>query len=553
MPPRPDPTSRRSPLPLLVVGAGAVAALGLAAWLLLSEQEPGVEPPKPPVDMATPGPAPKVSELDSGAAASGPASDSVIFSEVAVWLAPEMVSGSDGSAAIGAGRTCSLSGRCFDERGGVRGVEVKITGGLNAGARAITNSDGQYELPLLYPGAAIVDFESPVHGRARRDVTIHDGQAEDFDFPLLQVGNVHGTVLDPKGAPIERARVELDGQTAETDKTGKFFFNGVIPGNVILYISADGHATRRATLNLRPGNYIETDRAVFRLEKSNPLVAQLGAPATGVPPPMLVVLPADPPSDFSIPWEKFVISSPRPGDEQVRIEGLPVERDLRASAFSTAGVPDPRTRPVLLRTGDTSAFSRPIFQFSWKRAVSGIVIADGKPLQGARVRIESTNIARAMDWALRDCGGLNRFAIPILPCARKQCESGYQGEFRIETSDMWTPAALVVEASGFDRAVLPVPEKGGDLGSVSLTRDPELGPATLSLKYELPSKRRLRLSVNGSPSEERTLDAGESITIPELAPGSYAIRVRENGFPVFERPSTRVRGTTHIAITGIPR
>lgn len=430
---------------------------------------------------------------------------------------------------LGAGKTATLRGVLADSRGPAVNTTVKFIHGLNEGITVTTNDAGYYEIPSLYPGAGIVEFEAQAQPKVRRQVVLRSNQTERLDINYLDWGNVHGQVIDENGKPIVGARVELDGIAIDTDKDGAFFFNSVVPGDLILYFSAPGRETRRENIVLRPGQALVFDVNRFILKKAEPIKVVIDPMPLDGRPPKIVLLPNDPFSTHTFPFEKIGVVSPRIGDKEVTIEGVPIGEFFQLRAYSDAGVASPAMRPIILKEEDTN-LSRATFSFTWKSPVSGMVVSGGKPVANAKIRLESCDIARATAELLTECGGLSQVIVPILPLVRKETFSTADGNFRIESSETPTPAVIVIEAQGYARKIIPI--KGGapeNLGNIDITKNPADASSKLSLSFQDSSRRNVRLFLDGRAQPLASLPAGSRLDIGNLTMGNYGVRVRENG------------------------
>ena len=176
----------------------------------------------------------------------------------------------------------------------------------------------------------------------------------------------------------------------------------------------------------------------------------------------------------------------------------------------------------------------------------------GEAGRGARVRVESCDIARAMDDLLRDGGGIQSAAVPILPPARREVRASSDGTFRIEGGDVLLPGSLVIEADGFERRSMPLKGIATDYGEIALAPRGR-GPAgSVTLDFQRPALRDVRVFVNGKPIPKKTLQSGERLVIPGVEPGIYGIRVQEtseeDSFPVFERAAIALPLTQPLVV-----
>lgn len=480
----------------------------------------------------------------------GGKSDATFELDVHIWRTrdlPEIAAGTR-SWMVGAGRTSTLAGSLSDGQGAVRNASVRFIHGLNEGIVVYTNDRGLYEIPALYPGAGIVEIEADRIPRTRREVQLRRDQTTSLIMSFVDFGAVRGMVSDETGEALPGVRVELDGTVVETDKSGAFFFSNVVPGNCILYFSAPGRETRRETVVLQPRQVMDFDENKFHLRKAESLVVAFDPLPLSPKPPRVLLLPADGYQGNSFPFEKIGVVSPRPGDREITIEGIPTNQWFDVYAFSDAGVANPAMRPVVLKRGDTN-LSRASFSFTFKNPVTGVVVCDGTPVSEAKVTIESSDIPQGMSELLRDAGGIERIVTPVLPRVRKETASDGAGRFTIEGSGIPAPAVVVVQAQGFERRVISVKTTAPvDLGNVELKKLGREVPAQALLHFQDRARRIVRLVVDGKPQPPVEVPPGAKLEVGNLIAGPYGVRVREGGIVSFDRILTIQAGAFAIHI-----
>ncbi|HEV2102406.1 MAG TPA: carboxypeptidase-like regulatory domain-containing protein [Candidatus Acidoferrum sp.] len=84
-------------------------------------------------------------------------------------------------------------------------------------------------------------------------------------------GSIHGTIVDPNGAPVAGARVKLlrqdpsPSQETQAGDDGQYSFTSVAPGPFQLSISADGFATKSSSGLVRPGENVVVPQITLAL------------------------------------------------------------------------------------------------------------------------------------------------------------------------------------------------------------------------------------------------------------------------------------------------
>lgn len=509
---------------LLLVG-------GIALYFAIAPSANTTDPGSADIQFSNDSDAPGPSNSQVAVVDSRPAidPDTVLNVDVLLWRANEDPTHAPNSrqALLGSGRSASMRGTLNEERGPLAYSTIRFIHGLNAGASAMSNDAGKFEFPRLYPGLGIVEIESRAQPKVRREVLLRSSATETLNINYANWGNVRGQLFDEEGQPIAGANVELDGVVVQTEKDGAFFFTSVVPGNLLLYFSAPGKEMRRETIVLRPGQALEFNTNRFLLRKAETLTVAFDPLPLNGRPPSVLLLPNDQFASRSFPFEKIGVMSPRPGEAELKVDGIPLNEWFQVRVYSDAGVASPAMRPVLLKEGDSN-LSRATFSFNWKSPVSGTVMSGGKAIPKANIRIESCDIHRASSELLRETGGLNQVIIPVLPFARKESQSDESGNFRIEASETPAPAVIVVEAPGYARKIVPLKQGAfGDLGKIDITKNPGDGTARLSLGFQDRARRNVRITLDGKAQPVTVLPAGARLDINNLSMGMWGVRVRE--------------------------
>ncbi|MBI3818008.1 MAG: carboxypeptidase regulatory-like domain-containing protein [Planctomycetes bacterium] len=510
----------------------AIAAVGAVIYFAAFTGGPSRVVDAPAIEYTMESDSPKNGDRDVAVASDASAAErnESVDVDVLIWRTSDVESLAPNSTfgMLGNGKSATLRGRLTDGKNACAGATLKFVEGLNEGVSSTTNEHGGFEIPRLYPCVGMIEIESYAKPKIRREVRLLPKQTGDLTIDFGNWGNVRGQLFDEDGKPVAGARVEIDGSSTTTEKDGAFFFSSVVPGNLIIYFSAPGRETRRESIMLFPGQALEFDENRFILRKGEALSVVIDPLPLNAVPPRIVLLPNDESATHTFPFEKIGVVSPRPGEREVKIEGIPVGEWFQVRAFSDAGVANPAMRPVLLKAGDTN-LSRAQFSFVWKFPISGTVVSSGNAVANARVRIESCDIGRAMGELLQMCGGQNQIIVPILPFCRKDTRTNRDGSFQIEGSETPVPAVVVVEAQGFARKVIPI--KGGavePLGNIELTKEETNAPAALSVAFQERAKRNVRVVVDGKAQPVAALPPGARLNIGKLTIGTWGVRIREN-------------------------
>ena len=114
-------------------------------------------------------------------------------------------------------------------------------------AEVVTDSEGQFEVPVLASGGPVrayvnLDSERPVRPLLKDDLYLTAGETLHLDIPLVDAPLVHGRVVAKStGKPIENAKIALyygkhwQSATVTTDKQGQYS-GRALPGRVRVHI-----------------------------------------------------------------------------------------------------------------------------------------------------------------------------------------------------------------------------------------------------------------------------------------------------------------------------
>ncbi|MCI0673543.1 MAG: carboxypeptidase regulatory-like domain-containing protein, partial [Myxococcaceae bacterium] len=123
--------------------------------------------------------------------------------------------------------------------------------------QAVVDAEGRYVLRGLLPGSYAVQVAAHGHAPAERALEVTEGASSPLraDFTLSEGARLSGQVVEAKTEkPLERARIQVEGLLgggslavrfdALTDAQGTFSLSGLAPGEMSLYVAADGHHHR---------------------------------------------------------------------------------------------------------------------------------------------------------------------------------------------------------------------------------------------------------------------------------------------------------------------
>jgi hypothetical protein len=144
------------------------------------------------------------------------------------------------------------------------------------------DAQGRYELAGVPPGSYVVQVAAYGYAPSEANVAVTDGASGPpvtADFSLARGARMTGRVVeDGSGKPLERARILVEGlgtaaplsvrYDALTDARGDFTLQGLPPGEVSLFVSADKHHSRLLSgIAVRPEG---TPPQTIELRKTEP-------------------------------------------------------------------------------------------------------------------------------------------------------------------------------------------------------------------------------------------------------------------------------------------
>lgn len=176
----------------------------------------------------------------------------------------------------------SLAGAVVDETGArLPGVQIELAGERSTARTAsLTDGDvGSFSFrDLAVPGTYSIAFSLPGYLTETRLVTFDDAGLQSIGDVRMSTafGQIEGSVVDPTGAPVAGARVQLlDGLRSRTTTTssggsGAFGFSDVAPGSYTVVVSSavdpDDVTIWVSQRDVAAGETVRLDRLVLPLE-----------------------------------------------------------------------------------------------------------------------------------------------------------------------------------------------------------------------------------------------------------------------------------------------
>ena len=445
----------------------------------------------------------------------------------------------DGELPQGAGARARLRGSLNGGTGHALTGSVTFVAGTNAGRILETDAEGRFGANDLHPGLQIVEVRASGTLGALREIRLRSNTEEQLNIGFGMPASVHGRVIDTAGNPVPGAEVVLDGQTAQTDTVGEFYFPRVTPGHrVLALVHKQGFARFRQIVPVMGGDVVQADRLSFILEPGCDLQVTIQERIGADTQAQLFLLPdVEARKERKFPWHEVNPTPIHAGGTFV-IEGLPAgtvqlalfHQGARAKARVTSVhlVPDRRETVVL--------------HLEPAPRVTGRVLLDGKPVKQALVTLSAPDPALSTVRALgQPLAFLETAVLPLMPTGVQKTFTTPSGEFVL--SGYWDSASaryLTAETADGYQAGVVVRE---DSGAIELHLEPPPAPSG-ELRLDLVGEHGglpVDLIVDGMPREPQMLDSGAPLLIGGLQPGRYQLSLRwDSQWLAREQPVTLV-------------
>jgi len=460
----------------------------------------------------------------------------------------------DGLGAIGSGARARLRGLIRGPRGEGLGATVTFVAGTNAGRTLTCDATGRFGASDLYPGLALVRVETPLRDVAEREVRLRDDQDAVLNVGFGRPSAVYGKVVDRAGDPLPGVRVTMDGQRAETDDLGEFYFPRMTCGDVVLAtFEKEGYARYRETLAIAAGTTIPKDRLTFTLDTSATLKVSVNGNigATGEP-AKLFVFPISGQRVNSVrgqrtfPWHLVSPVDIYPGGTQ-EIDGLP-EGLVQLVLFRSGAVAD---RPFINIKLYPGRVAHEVIDLRPAPQIKGRVMRGDKPVGSARVTLEAPNRLAATHGVLQRPTFHHEELLPQLPSGLQVVHTDAAGRFfftafpelnkgyylTAETTDgLWRGATVVRDPEG--EVVVEVERASQLLGSLTLGLSPRF--------QGLPAS----VFVMGAPRDPLVVaPEEEALVIDQLEAGTWRVDVEWERELLLENMVVQVGQEREVALS----
>lgn len=442
-----------------------------------------------------------------------------------------------GDVVIGAGADARLAGRIVDARGGGVAAEVHFVHGPNTGRVLRCDGSGAFGATDLYPGLDIVEVRGPAIIGSRREVRLRRGTEQLLNIGYGRPAVVQGTVQDRAGEPIEGARVRIDGQSGTTASDGTFYIDRVASGRTIVEVEAEGYTPLREDFAVTAGQSYPLGRLTYTLQEPSSLEISIPEAVGGPGPALVYLLPTNTRVARTYPWYSVSPVEVLPGTTH-RIEGLP-STVVEVRVFKHGAIASPPRKSVNLRGGEEHFVE---VHLESAGLLSGTVVRDGRPVSGARVRLEAPDrVAATLSLHREQAMFLESEVMHPLPPAVQDVRTDAAGRFVLtDYSDLAPQRYLEAEGpeGGWAARLVGPDEEHVEL---ELTARP---PGRGRFVMHLPGRRQglpVLVTVNGQPREEFLLPDWESLVVEGLEPGTWVARASWYSQPLLEEQQVEVR------------
>lgn len=531
-----------------------VAAVAASAWWLV-RASPDAKPEAPspvPVRESTEAAAPETgpsrkTPLEAAVPEAAAATTVVFPLKVELELLASAVRPkSEGVAPIGSDATARLVGSVHGADGKGIAAEVQFVAGPNSDRRLVASREGAFGANDLYPGLCVVRITAAACVGSQREILLRKDRETQLNVGYGRPGFVAGAVQDAGGAPIQDAKVTVDGQETKTNEKGEFVFPEVASGETIAIAEKAGLAASQQKIVVVAGEAVDKGKLVFVLRPGARLSVTIGDRINVENEAQLFLLPETPGAQRDYPWYRLNPVSIYPGGTKV-IEDLPAQK-IVLRLFHAGATAAPPTRSVVLRelateTVELHLVAAPI--------VGGRVTDAGRPAQGAEVVLESPSRSQAALAVLGETNylDLEREVFPDFPTAVQRAKTNAAGEYVLDNSEGVSRTRYLHATSSDGKRTAWRVLRGGET-RVDLALEPARGDGQLIVQMAgrtqgLP----VEVTVDAAPRDPQILPPGRDLHIAGLAPGTWKFSAKWNGDTIFDGMLVDLKEETTLSLT----
>ncbi len=467
---------------------------------------------------------------------------------------PSYLPRAEDGAIPGTGRRARIAGNIADEEGKPVRATIEFVAGANQGRVLLCDSTGAFGANDMYPGLAVVEVRGRGVVGSRREVVLRQNTEYLLNIGYGLPGAVQGDVVDAEGNGIPNALVIVDGQATRTSDEGYFYIGGLASDRALLEIEAKGYAGVREVVGITADFTIPRGRLVYRLEKGASIEIALNGEVGASGPAQVILLPADTKQQRRYPWYRLNPIEAMPGGV-IRVDDLPLG-PVAVRVFHRGALAKPGERVVNARSG---ILNRVEIDLEPAPTLRGVVTMGGKPVPGARVRLEAPDRVRATLMYFRTAHWfLESEILPPFPFTVQEVEADRRGQFAL-TSWADLVETRYLEAWSPDRSAWAGVLVGPDAEEIELVLEAD-DRGSGELVIELPGRTQgldIQLQINGTPAEPFTLAPDEDLRIDDLLAGIWRVEALWYTDPVVDEEAVAIedlatlKGTLpEAAITG---
>jgi hypothetical protein len=452
----------------------------------------------------------------------------------------------EGAPALGSGAKAQIKGTILGPKRAPVRAEIEFEAGPNQGRVLYCDSSGAFGAQDLYPGLNIVRVSGPGIVGSQREVRLRQEREELLNISYGLPAHVVGNVFDAQSKPLAGAEVSFDGQKVATDENGLFDVPAVAAGNVLVVVSKPGYAAYRETVTVGLNGKPEALHLQYRLDPGARLQVSVLDAINRSEDARVYILPSDSAAQRKFPWHTKSPQYVKPGGTWT-IEDLPAGM-VSLRLFHAGAKAKPEQQNVMLGAGDTASAE---FHLEPAPVLQGVVTDGGKPATGVAVVLEAPDRAKAMLSVLGESNYLflENEVFPNLPPAEQMVRTNGLGEFVLNANES-AGAVRYVTATSEDgrRAAHAVVQAGATRVDLALE---EVAGGKGVLRLVLPGREQplpLKITVNGTPRDQRMLPLGRELTIADLPRGSWLVSARWNGEALLQRSPVKLDGEVEVEV-----
>ncbi len=422
---------------------------------------------------------------------------------------------------------------------------AEFVAGPNQGRVLETDDQGRFGANDLYAGLSLIALHSSGTPGALREAVLREHRETQMNVGFGRTSTVNGLVKGPDNSGLPLATVIMDGQKTMTDDEGRFYFGRMTSGKVPIYISKPGYASHREMQYITGGMSVPPGKLRFTLQEGCTLKVVIPERVGGPEPGQLYLSSRlDGSATRTYPWHLVSPITVFAGESK-EIEDLPAG-PVFLQYFKPGTISNPNR--VMMNLNSSVPKSATI-HLKAAPSITGRVLQDGKPVEGALVQFEMPDVSGAAVEAMG--GDLGRAQLEVdlysqMPPAKQKVVTKADGRFMFSAAEEYSKSRYLTakgpDGSGWGGRVV----KAGD-HEVDLVLNSSAGGDS-RIVFETSERFQaipVHYSVNGKP-HTKVLPANEDLTIDDLPEGRYEVEVRWRNDHILRDVILDVAGTNNV-------